>query len=109
MDDTGHSSDIPFPPRLVRVDLPDDRALSIIVDGEAGAFEIAWEVVLTFAASGDPFPKAFPTSRTITEIGMASAFLDYARATYADYADPSYIAVMGRSEPTGERPLRHWH
>jgi hypothetical protein len=69
------SSNIPFPPRLVKVDLPDDRALTIIVDGEAGAFEIAWDVVLTFAASGDPFSSGPPPSSTIVDVGPESASL----------------------------------
>lgn len=102
------SSNIPLPSRLVKVDLPDDRALTIIVDGEAGAFEIAWDVVLTFGASGDPFPSGPPPSSTIVDLGPESAFLDYVRETYGDSADPDYIAAMGSTGPANGRSLRHY-
>ncbi len=120
---------IAHPPFLVAIDLPDDRSLRIIVEERTGRgpeeadefglgsrevvqaagdrrFEISWNIVICFAARGDPFPKGGPSSATICEIPPGDAFLAWVKS--ASHAEPDFVAAM---QPDPEAPaleLRHW-
>ena len=121
---------VAHPAYLVSVEVLDDRGLRIVLEERSGigpeqndplglgfkgreivaaptdaTYEIRWPLVVCFAIRGDPFPKGSPSTRTISEERVDSAFLGWVRS--GSYADVEYVAAMAGQDEAG-RELRHW-
>lgn len=103
---------ISFPPALSSIEVLDDRGLRVTVrelpgDGapDDDSYELEWEVVVGFLVRGDPFPNSGPSTKTLSDAGPATAFLDLIRST--SHAEPDYVAAM-QGVPPITVELRHW-
>jgi hypothetical protein len=71
-----------------------------------GAYELSWEVVVCFAARGDPFPEGEPSTATLTEGEADSSFMRWVQSE--SRAEPDYVAAMHPDSDIRPLPLRHW-